>query len=323
LGNDDFSVVRYNCDGTPDTTFGTGGIMGKDVNKVFDDAGYSVVLQSDGKIIVSGSSLTDFALARYNPDGTLDANFDTSGKVLTNVEGASEVTYGAALQQDGQIIVVGESANAITSTKAISLVRYNGDGSLDLTFGTAGKVITDIGGAVGYSVTVQPVDGKIIVAGSSGKANNFKVIRYYSDGSLDTSFGMQDSSVSGLRTLDSRAVCKDRAAPVKPVLNAGSKIIKSAKKARCYARGEACEGFVVHVPEEVDVKSIRKRKGLTQAEFSLRFGFDVRALQDWEQKHRSPERAARVLLTVIDHDSEAVSRAMAHCPEPSSLLAMA
>ena len=104
---------------------------------------------------------------------------------------------------------------------------------------------------------------------------------------------------------------------------AGSKIIKSAQRALGYARGENCEGFVAHVPEEVDVKSLRKRKGLTQSEFALRFGFDVRALQDWEQKRRSPDRAARVLLTVINHDSEAVSRAMAHCPEPSSLLAMA
>jgi len=91
---------------------------------------------------------------------------------------------------------------------------------------------------------------------------------------------------------------------------AGSKIIKSAQRALGYARGENCEGFVAHVPEEVDVKSLRKRKGLTQSEFALRFGFDVRALQDWEQKRRYPDRAARVLLTVIDHEPEAVSRAL-------------
>ncbi|MDE1901780.1 MAG: transcriptional regulator [Alphaproteobacteria bacterium] len=93
---------------------------------------------------------------------------------------------------------------------------------------------------------------------------------------------------------------------------AGSKLIKSARQALAYARGEACDGFVAHVPEEVDVKSIRKRLGLTQPEFSLRFGFDVRAVQDWEQNRRQPERAARVLLTVIAHEPEAVSRALAH-----------
>ena len=93
---------------------------------------------------------------------------------------------------------------------------------------------------------------------------------------------------------------------------AGSKIIQSANQALAYARGEISEGFIAHVPEDVDVKSIRLGLGLTQPEFSLRFGFDVRALQDWEQKRRQPERAARVLLTVIAHEPEAVSRALAH-----------
>ncbi|ABL65315.1 helix-turn-helix domain-containing protein [Chlorobium phaeobacteroides] len=93
---------------------------------------------------------------------------------------------------------------------------------------------------------------------------------------------------------------------------AGSKLIKSANQALAYARSEISEGFIAHIPEDVDVKSIRLGLGLTQPEFSLRFGFDVRALQDWEQKRRQPERAARVLLTVIAHDPEAVSRALAH-----------
>lgn len=92
---------------------------------------------------------------------------------------------------------------------------------------------------------------------------------------------------------------------------AGSKLIKSARQALAYARGETREGFIAHVPEKVDVKSIRKHLGLTQPEFSLRFGFDVRAVQDWEQNRRQPERAARVLLTVIAREPEAVSRALA------------
>lgn len=62
------------------------------------------------------------------------------------------------------------------------------------------------------------------------------------------------------------------------------------------------------MPEEVDVKSIRNSLGLTQSEFSLQFGFDVRAVQDWEQKRRQPDRAARVLLTTIAHEPEAVSQ---------------
>ncbi len=70
---------------------------------------------------------------------------------------------------------------------------------------------------------------------------------------------------------------------------AGSKLIKSANQALAYARGEISEGFIAHVPEDVDVNSIPLGLGLTQPEFSLRFGFDVRALQDWEQKRRQPE----------------------------------
>ncbi len=92
---------------------------------------------------------------------------------------------------------------------------------------------------------------------------------------------------------------------------AGSKLIKSAQQALAYARGEITEGFVAHVPEEVDVKAIRLGLGLTQPEFSIRFGFDVRAVQEWEQKRRQPERSARILLQVIAREPEAVKRALA------------
>jgi len=91
---------------------------------------------------------------------------------------------------------------------------------------------------------------------------------------------------------------------------AGSKLIASAKQALAYARGEISEGCVAHVPEAVDVKAIRASLGLTQSQFSARFGFDVRAVQDWEQKRRQPERSARILLTVIAREPEAVSRAL-------------
>lgn len=93
---------------------------------------------------------------------------------------------------------------------------------------------------------------------------------------------------------------------------AGNKLITSAKQALSYARGETSEGFIAHVPDDVDVKSIRLSLGLTQPEFSLRFGFDVRAVQDWEQKRRLPERSVRILLTVIAREPDAVKRALAN-----------
>ena len=99
---------------------------------------------------------------------------------------------------------------------------------------------------------------------------------------------------------------------LKTMSKAGNKLIKSANQALAYARGEISDGFTVNVPEEIDVKSIRNGLGLTQPEFALRFGFDVRAVQDWEQKRRQPDRAARILLTVIAYEPEAVTRALAH-----------
>nr|WP_232474939.1 transcriptional regulator [Roseomonas rubea] len=86
--------------------------------------------------------------------------------------------------------------------------------------------------------------------------------------------------------------------------------MRSVKKARAYARGEAKEGFVAHVPGTVDVRAIRSKTGLTQMQFALRYGFTSAALRDWEQGRRKPEATARVLLLVIDKHPEAVEDAL-------------
>jgi putative transcriptional regulator len=91
---------------------------------------------------------------------------------------------------------------------------------------------------------------------------------------------------------------------------AGDRILRSVRQARAFARGEATEGFVVHVPEAVDVKAIRSKIGMSQEGFALRYGFSPAAVRDWEQHRRMPEAAARVLLTVIEHDPEAVKKAL-------------
>jgi putative transcriptional regulator len=92
---------------------------------------------------------------------------------------------------------------------------------------------------------------------------------------------------------------------------AGSRILRSVRQARAYARGEASEGFAVHVPATVDVKAIRQKIGLSQEAFARRFGFTPAAVRDWEQQRRQPEQAARVLLMVIAHDPDVVTRALA------------
>jgi putative transcriptional regulator len=93
----------------------------------------------------------------------------------------------------------------------------------------------------------------------------------------------------------------------------GKRLIKSAGEALVIARGEADPAtYRVHVPAEVDVRKIRARLKLSQAEFAARFGLPAATVRDWEQNRRKPEGAARVLLQVIKKEPEAVSRALAH-----------
>jgi len=92
---------------------------------------------------------------------------------------------------------------------------------------------------------------------------------------------------------------------------AGKRILESVRKARAYARGETAEDFVAHVPDEVDVRAIRDKLGLSQEAFAARFGFSAAAVRDWEQGRRRPEAAARVLLLVIAREPKAVLRALA------------
>lgn len=97
---------------------------------------------------------------------------------------------------------------------------------------------------------------------------------------------------------------------------AGSRILSSVRAARAYASGEATDGFIAHVPDDIDVRAIRSDLGLTQDVFARRFGFSAAAIRDWEQGRRRPEQAARVLLMVIAHSPHAVDEAIAaHAPK--------
>ncbi len=90
----------------------------------------------------------------------------------------------------------------------------------------------------------------------------------------------------------------------------GQSILRGARQSLAYAR-RARDGFVAHVPEEMDVVAIRTRLGLSQGEFATRFGFKLDALQNWEQGRRRPEGTARAFLRVIEREPEAVLRALA------------
>ena len=181
--------------GSLDTTFGTDGKV--TTNFSADDSGNAVALQPDGKIVVAGYTNTNFAVARYNADGTLDTTFDSDGKVTTAIGSGTDKGYALGLQPDGKIVVAGESHNG--TDKDFALARYNANGTLDNTFGTVdsgqtrlGYATTTIGSAddVAYGLALQP-DGKIVLAGQSNNGSNldFALARYNANGTLDTSFG--------------------------------------------------------------------------------------------------------------------------------------
>jgi uncharacterized delta-60 repeat protein len=160
---------------------------------------FDVAVQPDGKIVLVGDEDADnFALARFNPNGTLDTTFSGDGKQTTNF-GGSDVAYGVALQSDGKIVVSGESERDLGvdgTSHDLAVARYNPDGTLDTTFSGDGKRIIDVGLDIGVygngtsgDIGIQ-ADGKIVMAGYVRKSNlDFIVYRLNTNGTLDASFG--------------------------------------------------------------------------------------------------------------------------------------
>ncbi|MGW4896970.1 calcium-binding protein [Kitasatospora sp. NPDC004240] len=181
--------TAFAAPGDLDPAFGTGGRVTTDFGGGADEA-RGVVVQADGKIVVAGyaGATDDFALARYNPDGSLDTGFGTGGKVTTDFAGGSDEARGLAVQADGKIVAVGRSEVPEGGFGWFSLARYNTDGSLDTGFDTDGKAVVDFGtgGADdAFGVAVQG-DGKIVAAGLTG--GDVALARLNADGTLDTGF---------------------------------------------------------------------------------------------------------------------------------------
>src|SRR5690606_20028506 len=151
--------------GAIDRAFGQNGYATVDFQSDIDEAN-ALVIQPDGKIVVVGSvsrPQMNFALVRLNADGSPDPSFGTAGLVEADqVPGKSDVAMAVALQPDGKLIVVGDAGNQWVVS------RCNADGTPDSTFGTGGRVLTDVIGALTMSaraVTLQS-SGKILVGGA-------------------------------------------------------------------------------------------------------------------------------------------------------------
>ena len=177
--------------GALDPSFGTGGKVTTAFGSHHDGAG-ALVLQPDGKLVAAGESWNvledDFALARYNPDGSLDTNFNGTGKVTTPIGSSDDYADALVLQPDGKLVAAGGSSNG--PNDHFALARYNPDGSLDTNFKGTGKVTTVVGADDWVNALVLQPDGKLVAAGVSyqGSNSNFALARYNPDGSLDTTF---------------------------------------------------------------------------------------------------------------------------------------
>jgi uncharacterized delta-60 repeat protein len=171
------------------------------IDPVYGESGYSVpvfirepkaVMQADGKIVIGGTTQTtqqkDFALARFNTDGTPDNSFSGDGYVTIDFSSTDDSFFGLALQADGKIVAVGSNYDNVRDR--IAMARFNPDGTLDNSFSGDGKQVTDlIGGAVAAAVAIQQ-DGKIVIAGYFNKAGVYSmaIARYLPDGSIDVAF---------------------------------------------------------------------------------------------------------------------------------------
>jgi uncharacterized delta-60 repeat protein len=187
-GGSDFVLGRFNADGSFDASFDGDG-------RVFTDFGFveavlGLAIQPDGKIVAVGyarrSSSRDsyeFGVARYNPDGGLDASFDGDGRVITSFTPLTDIAVDVVVQPDGKIVVAGYAGYTFEppNTSDFALARYNADGSLDSGFDGDGKVVTTTGRSA-EDVALQ-ADGKILLGGQW-------ITRYTPQGSIDSSFGV-------------------------------------------------------------------------------------------------------------------------------------
>ncbi|MGC8765465.1 MAG: hypothetical protein ACP5QT_06235 [Brevinematia bacterium] len=191
--SNDFALVRYNTDGSLDSSFGTGGKTIVDIRGDRDEI-RGMVLQNQ-KIVVAGfaSPSFDFALVRFNTDGTLDNTFGVNGKVVSDIYGGCDWVADAAIQSDGKIVVAGGSwFNA--SFYDFSLARYDNQGTLDTTFGDNGRnTISFANVSDNASAVAIQSDGKIVIAAQieagGGTTRCFCLARFNIDGTLDSSFG--------------------------------------------------------------------------------------------------------------------------------------
>ena len=194
-GSDDFgagkfqiAAVRYQQNGSLDTTFANGGVLTTSTSNG-NDFGYAVSVQPDDNILIAGRLDTESAILRYTVTGTLDSTFNGDG--IAKIDSISGEVYDLDIKND-KIIAVGVAIQHHTSNFLVT--RYNVNGKLDTTFNSIGVVTTSITTGtndIGFNGVAVQSNNKIVAAGEGRDSNNAPVIilvRYNANGSLDTEF---------------------------------------------------------------------------------------------------------------------------------------
>ncbi len=207
-------VARYDAGGSLDKAFGSSGSV--EARRGQNSFLRTVAVQADGKILVAGTAFEPeqgefrFVVGRYDADGTLDRSFGSGG--WASPGGDSSAAADVALQPDGKIVVAGSRVRVVEGDYewgGFVLARYRSDGTPDPTFGSGGRVVTQVGAGGEADAVVLQADGKIVVGGTtiakSGESvdstGKLALVRYEADGSLDPTFGRGGKATSGFGKL--------------------------------------------------------------------------------------------------------------------------
>ena len=200
----DFTLARYTTAGRLDSSFGIAGtgMVTTDIATENDQARGVAIQQLDGKIVVVGSAVvgrtasnasnSDFAVARYNIDGTPDTSFSGDGKVTTDFNLLGDSANAVAIQSDGKIVVVGSTTLTNPGFADFAIARYDTNGTLDSSFDGDGKLTTAVGARVDFARNVVILANQTILVSGFSEVNSRDgtgLVQYTSNGVLDTSFG--------------------------------------------------------------------------------------------------------------------------------------
>jgi len=270
-----FGLARYEADGSLDLTFGVGGRVVTALRA--SDGINALALQPDGKLVAGGTSSTfvntalwDFALARYDPDGSLDASFGTGGVVIASLGGSTHTILDVLVQPDGKLVAAGSVADGGHDVVAL---RLDASGTLDPGFGSGGFLVTDIAGAYAAVASVLQPDGRLVLGGYRSTALtifDFLLLRVDgTTGGLDAGFGSGGAVVTIVDDDEADTVCAVRRQTDGKLVAMGVKLSGAVQYLPVVARYEgtpaACGNGVPEPPESCDDGNVAPGDGCSGA----------------------------------------------------------